>query len=172
MFATSNLGGGGSSWFSCMVDAGIMRTFRTRSGRCRFLLQLDPLTILSSSSASLTAGVRFLLPFLVMTTLSSILWWWWWCQLGQKRRRGATGQTGIDIPDTANVPVLVEHLRVNVLCVDGILEVGTDDEVAKVDLQTSETKKEGWTRREKGGQRTPGSTVMTLPAGRVPRTRR
>lgn len=41
----------------------------------------------------------------------------------------------MSLPDTANVPILGEHIGVNVLAVLGVLQVGVDDELAKVDLQ-------------------------------------
>jgi hypothetical protein len=44
----------------------------------------------------------------------------------------------ISLPDTANVPVLGEHIGINVLAVFRVFQVGVDDELAKVDLQKCE----------------------------------
>lgn len=42
-----------------------------------------------------------------------------------------------NLPHAADVPVLVQHLGVDVLGVDGVRQRGLDDEVAKVDLNQS-----------------------------------
>lgn len=42
-----------------------------------------------------------------------------------------------DLPNTANVPVLVEYSLVNEFTVNRVLEVGPDDELAKVNLAKS-----------------------------------
>lgn len=43
-----------------------------------------------------------------------------------------------NLPNTTDVPVLVEHSSVDVLAVDVIIKIWLDDEVAKVNLSLSE----------------------------------
>lgn len=73
-----------------------------------------------------------------------------------------------DLPNAANIPVLVQYGLVDVFAVLGIFQEGNDDEVAEINLSRSANS------YNCAGQqiRTPGSTVTTLPAGSFPRNRR
>lgn len=53
-------------------------------------------------------------------------------------RNGATGRS-VNSPHSADVPVLLQHRRVDVLRVGGIFQVRLDDEVAEVDLSPRQT---------------------------------
>ena len=43
--------------------------------------------------------------------------------------------SGSNLPNTADIPVLVQDLDVDELGVLGVVEVGADDELAEVDLR-------------------------------------
>lgn len=71
----------------------------------------------------------------------------------------------------SNLPVFLQDLRINVLARAGVLQHRVDDEATEVDLGKSQ--KISITRQQiQVSIRTPGSTVTTEPAGRLPRTRR
>jgi hypothetical protein len=72
-------------------------------------------------------------------------------------------------PDSTNIPVLVEDVHVDILKVNRIPQVGLDDEPAEVNLTTCQQSLGSSLVR---AEPTPGSTVITEPAGSFPRTRK
>lgn len=84
----------------------------------------------------------------------------------EQDRRGDTFN-----PHTTDVPIPIENVFVDVFRVDRVLEVGFYNEAAEIDLPNR--KLDFFAPTETGNRAlTPGSTVMILPAGNLPLTRR
>lgn len=92
--------------------------------------QLDDISF-SISSASFTTDVKFSTPVGVMTTLSSILQQF---QISSRNGKSNEADGLVDLPHTTNVPVLLQHIHIDVLRRGRILQRWVNDEFAEVDL--------------------------------------
>lgn len=73
-----------------------------------------------------------------------------------------SAQLDQNLPNATDIPIPIQNLGINELGMFWILEIWLDDVFAKVDLVQVSSSLRNWC----FARLTPGSTVMTLPAGR------